>query len=278
MTLSRQQDEVTASLSVLLKGGGTLNRSIVAGSCDEAAEAIAFVASVALDPGARDPIRVRRPGERELRDEPRDRNVPPQKKNSLRGAARSGTALSGELGSEGARRSGVPVGLVGVGALVSVGPAPLVLPGAHLFVSWGETVPGLWAPSVRMALGFQRRGGYEQPAGVADFELVKLQTGFCPSLLRLGAAKLRGCGIVSVGVLMAEGKNTREASRASRLWLQPGVELSLSLPLGKQFEFALRGALGAPLIRDAFQFDSRVFHRVPVVTGQGGAEFGAKFQ
>lgn len=241
--------EVEASLLVLLETGGSLSRSIVAASCDEAAEAIAFVASVALDPGAQSPVRV--------------------KKSPAPAAAPSDRA-TGPRAATG--------GLLGVGASLDVGPGPVPLPGALVFLSWGVEAAGPWAPSGRVELGFQRQGGYPVGEASADFELLRGALDLCPSSVRIRPVSLRLCATLDAGMFTAAGSNIELPQQASRLWLSAGLGARLSVPLGRRFELGVRGAGLAPLVRDSFSFDGAVFHRVPPVVGRVGLDFGLRFR
>src|SRR5690606_17974051 len=59
-TIEETPTAVRSRLLILLEEGGELSRTIETESCEAAVEAIAFVAAVALDPGADDPLQLRR--------------------------------------------------------------------------------------------------------------------------------------------------------------------------------------------------------------------------
>src|SRR5690606_7165259 len=86
--IRREAEEVRAELRILLQGGGQLSRTIHAQDCGSAVEAIAFVAAVALDPGAPDPILLRSSPTAETSPPP-NRTLEPSPKN---GAATSAPA------------------------------------------------------------------------------------------------------------------------------------------------------------------------------------------
>lgn len=269
VVLAPSEAGVSAQLVIHLESGGSLSRSILASSCDEATEAIAFVASVALDPGARDPLLVQsaEPTEPSDRDGTQRTDDPSDDADAP--------------GPERRRRAGGPrdrgsAGMLGVGAALGfgVGPAPLL--GPDLSLRFAAQRPGAWSPALIVGAQYLMLEGYRQPAGVASFHQGRATLETCPSLLALGAFSVRPCLGLGGGWVQAEGRDTVDATQAMRPYVDTNLSVRLALALGKQSAIVLSGYAAIPWIRDSYQFDTTVFHRTAAVTGGLGLSIGAR--
>lgn len=263
-------DGVAAELVIHLEEGGTLSRSILASSCDEAVEAISFVASVALDPGASEPVLVQSSGpEAGSESEPTEDD-----------ADEAGRLDREEPTSRRRRRDhGAEVdsvGLLAVGAAVGFGVAPEPLLGPELSLSWASGQPGVWSPAVVVQAQYVLAEGIRQQTGVASFHQGRANVSLCPSAFAVGVLSGRPCLGVAGGWVESEGSEIDVPSQATRPFFDTNLAARVQVALGRQSAIILSGYLGIPWIRDSYRFDSIVFHRTAAVTGGLSLSIGAR--
>jgi len=271
--LTENQSGVAAELVIHLEDGGSLSRSIQASTCDEATEAIAFVASVALDPGARDPVVVQsaRPPEgdgshRATSDGARD--------EALEDDDAAGGAERGRRGRRSPSAGGG--GLLGVGAALAFGVAPSTMLGPELSLRWSARRPGAWSPALLLDAQYLILEGHEEAAGVAAFHQGRANVAFCPSAFRVGVLSGRPCLGMAGGWVESEGSDTETPGQATRPYFDTNLGGHLEVALGRQSAVILSGYVGVPWIRDSYRFDATVFHRTAPVTGGLALSIGAR--
>jgi hypothetical protein len=263
---------VAAQLVIHLEAGGSLSRSILASSCDEATEAIAFVASVALDPGAQEPVVVQSAdagegGSAGVADEGQGSKVLGESHETLpdeRSRRRAG------------RRDGGSSGLLVVGAALGFGVGPTPLLGPDLALGIFAEQPGVWSPAFILGAQYLVLEGYQAPAGVASFHQGRGTLEFCPSLVAAGAFSFRPCVGLGGGWVQSEGRETVEPGQATRPYVDTSLGTRLALGLGRQSAIVLNGYVAIPWIRDSYRFDELVFHRTAAVTGGLALSIGAR--
>lgn len=238
----RHSTKIRAELRILLEEGGELTRSIEAEDCTAAVEAIAFVAAVALDPGAEDPLQIRKKSEPEIVEETHEANeevdhIPVARHWTIMASARA-----------------------------DYGPAPDFLWGGSLALENASGKSGFWAPSIRVGLNYARRGGFIEEAGTARFELSTVSLDVCPSQALSEIVRMQICGATEGGILQARGLETHAPSRSLRPWVGVGATIASDVRLGGPVWLSYRGTGVFPFVRDAFQFDRAVFHQVPPFT------------
>src|SRR5690606_28757824 len=132
----KASDVYNAQLTVRFDDGELVHRSITASSCDEATEAIAFVASVALD------------GEENVNESATPAPEPsvPLERSAL--------------------------GVLGIGANMLAFALPRVAVGPEFVLFFGQLKSGWWSPSLRLGVQYHRVGQVEQAAGTASFQLL----------------------------------------------------------------------------------------------------------
>jgi len=230
---------VAATLVIERPGEATLERSIQADSCEEAVDALAFMAAVALDPES-----VAWDAEA---TEPQD---PP---------AQEPPEVPAEPVS-------VPSGwtpFVGGGLHVawSVAPAPLF--GPELLGGFEKDTGSFVAPLVRLGASHVVRGDLEQRGGTAHFRLTTASLDLCPLAVAVSPLTLRPCGFVAAGMLRAEGTDTLDPRRIWRPWgVVGGSVIALWKPVAP-VGLSLTARFGRPLVRDTFEFEPNAFHEVP---------------
>ena len=267
--LRPEAEGVAAELVIHLEDGGSLSRAILASTCDEAVEAIAFVASVALDPGATRPVVVQSAGP--------DAEMPAEHDEALEAVE----ALEREEAKRRRRRrerrteTGT-VGLLGVGAALGFGVAPSALLGPELSLAWSRAQPGAWSPAVVMQAQYLLVEGVTPPAGVASFHQGRASLGFCPSAFALGVLSGRACLGLAGGWVESEGSRTDLPAQATRPFFDTNLSARLQLALGKQSAVILSGYAALPWIRDSYRFDDTVFYRTSPLTGGLSLSIGAR--
>lgn len=249
-------DGVTATLALQLEEGSTLRRTVSADTCVEAEQAIVFVAAVALDPDADDPVELRAPPPPEdlaPNAAPTEAVTPPPRRHWRWGLAAS--------------------------ARVLWGPAPSPLLGGELHIGLTPEHAGWWAPSGRLGVSYQARTGFELPLGSADFSAGLATLDICPSQVVLGPLSARACVEAVSGFVIAAGKDTFEPPQPTpRPWVALGASALLDLRLAPLLLLGLRGSIETPLIRDRTTFDGEPYSEVSVVGAALSAALEARFR
>ncbi len=249
LSVRQGQNVVSARLLVLLEGGEELSRDVEADDCDGAVEALAFIAAVALDPGAEKPLVVRT-----ISELPEDESPAPVPKPVTR------------------------TWHVFVAGEVDFGVAEGPLFGGGVGVSSGLSKGGWWAPGFGFKLRYGRSRTSEQELGSATFDRWVVSGDFCPSQWGDAGAFLQICARAEGGMLRAVGSATFDPQTALRGWVAAGPALSASWIFSDHLALFGQGGLVFPLIRDQFQFDSDVFHRVSPAVGEVSLGFAWKFR
>lgn len=242
VTITSSGEGFEASLSILLADGETLRRTLRANTCEEAVDVIAFVASVALDPASRDPIKLR---ERKPEPDPEPEEPPPSEPKPV--------------------SPRFSLGLQGMG-LLAVAPDPMI--GGQLFAGLSQMAPGWWSPSARVALSSAIRNGRVTEGGTADFSLMQAGVHLCPSRAMLGIFLVRPCVTTSGGVIRAEGRETYDARSVNRPWIASGAALLMGLDIHPHLNLIADVEAGFPWIADDFLFEGTIFHSSPTVFGK----------
>ena len=211
-----------AQLRLLSSGTTTLQRTISAATCAEAAEGIAFVTSVALDEDL------------ESTPHPSKASPAPERKGwEMRGAA---------------------------GAQVAFAALPRTQLGPHLSVYGGDRRAAWWSPGVELGFVVLPPVEVSESAGVARFSLWQLTLDLCPTQARLRAFWLRPCAYGTAGRLRSEGKDTENGQLRRRPYLSAGAELVLGVDLGRWMDVIVRGSWAASLIVDSYRFNDEIFY------------------
>ena len=268
---------VVAELAVVEPDGRRLARRLQAPSCAAATDALALVIAITLDPtvtGA----------------EPSGTGASPAASSEAPPAAAppaptpppippaAEVARSDEIGPADAtdvastRRLGL-----GAGATAATGPAPTVMPGIAVEVLGGLDRASIWSPALAVSFAHLWSTPSRPPGGTAEFTLDVVALDACPLRVVLAKVEARACAMGALGRLAARGSDTFDASSVARPFAAAGGAARLVVPLGARLVLAARFAAAAPLWRDAFQFDPKVFHRVASVTLIGELGLGVRF-
>lgn len=293
---------VTAELVLTTAGAEGTPRRVVARSCSEAADAIALIVAVTLDPTAlRKTASVPAPGEIPVEGEGAGRSRPPGGTGDDASSAPPDAGLSATPSappekpppdislppepplSKAAIQPTSPLAApesspwhrhyaVALAGQTIFGPAPTVLPGPALYFTVGLERDGPWAPAFTIGATHVWRTGLVQPGGTASFTLDAASLDACPLQLRWWRFVARPCLAGLVGRLAARGSDTEGAASSARPFASAGGAVALTL--GAPVELALRFGVGLTLIRDSYEFGDESFHHAARVTTSLGLGVG----
>ena len=279
---------VAADITLESPGSKASLRHVLARSCTEAADAVALIIAVTLDPTSADP-----------------RTNPSSPKGN--GTASGGTGSKNETAvpvaaatpvvpKSGAHDSNPesPAGSESdaqapsrsrltfraqLAAEAFVGVAPGIMPGVALFGVVGVERPSPWAPAFVLGIRHVWRNAIEEPGGNASFTLDAATLDVCPMRFRLSVFEARPCGSALFGLLSARGSDTFNpgAETARPFWVVGGSAL-VSADLVWLLAVSARLSVGANLVRDSFEFDPTTFHTVPAVSAAGSVGIGLRWR
>jgi hypothetical protein len=246
-------------------------RRVTAGSCSEAADAVALIIAVTLDPTAVEP------GNDSAADEsaPAGAGAPPPTPTPTPAKPQPEANNPHPVSDREARRT-FGVQLAGQSFL---GPAAAVMPGIALYAMIGVDRPKPWSPAVLLGATHAWRTDIGARGGKASFKLDAASFDACPFRLRLGPVNARPCASALIGRLAAEGSETRNpAGEISRPFWVVGGAAVVSADLPWLVEVSARLAVGANLVRDSFEFTPVVFHQVPAITTAASIGIGLRWR
>lgn len=282
--LRRKRNSIRAELRISLEGGRQLTRTLQLESCEKALDALAFVAAVALDPDAAEPLKVRKTKPDPTRSSETDAangevptlpiQVLPQIETT--GHRRDDTKkpqddYPGLIGS----RPLAGTWHASAAAVAVLGPAPRPLWGAGVAGGWRAEQPGWWSPSIYLG-GDLTTAKVVEAAGAASFTLYRASLDLCPTRAHWGQVHVLACAQVGGGFLLARGSEIDEPERARLPWFAAGMSLRGELFLGEYFGVFLATTVEFPALRNQFTFDNQAFHQVTAVSSSARA--GATIQ
>jgi hypothetical protein len=146
------------------------------------------------------------------------------------------------------------------------GPAPATMPaiGASGITAWDSE--GVWSPAIVLGLFHAWRSGLEQSGGQASFSLDAATLDACPLRVPVAGLETRLCAAALLGRMAASGTGSFENSSHARLLATAGASGIFTLGLGKWVELNLRIGVGMALRRDSYQFQSNVFYETSRLT------------
>lgn len=257
VTIHVAMDGATGELTTIRSGQrdeGTADaaRTVRAATCHEAAEALALIAAVILDPAAA-------------------LEAPPQQKPAPEpGATPAATTRQSAPPPSADWRVGP-----GVAALFMGGVGPGASTGFTGFFGVAQ-IPrsGVLALDARIYFAMTPTSTISTPAGRAELDwwstgLTLCPLRFAPEMFR-GAFALEPCAGFEGGLLKGTGSFTHAPSTSTGIWLAATVGLRGVWSLTEFFRVEIAGDLVIPIRRDRFFFAPDVTaYQVPVVTGRG---------
>jgi hypothetical protein len=258
---------VIAELVLAAPGNDQPSRRFVARSCAEAADAIALIIAVTLDPTLKRTGAVAPGGASGTTEAGTDRAPPAEKPGAEPAPPPPAPPAAVESVPPPAPGPAIETRrqfAATIAGQTIFGPAPGVLPGIALYGMAALERDGIWAPALFIGATRVWRNDLSQPGGAASFILDAASLDACP--LRVGLSRLvaRPCASALLGRLAATGGNTAETFSSARPFATAGVALAASL--GTTIEVSARVAVGLTLIRDWYDFDGVVFHRASPIT------------
>lgn len=261
-------------------------RRVAARTCAEAADAIALIIAVTLDPtlkkkaaGDSTPAAT---GSAPPGPETAYNAVPaPAPKPSAEiAAAKPATpstvaspAASDRAKAVAPRRQ---FGVVVAGQTI-FGPAPNVMPGPAFYLMAALDRDGAWSPSVFVGAIRVWRDDLSQAGGSASFTLDAASLDACPTRLARARLTVHPCASALVGRMVSSGASTANGISSARPFAVAGAAVTASLGLGNAAQLSLRLGVGATLIRDSYQFGATTFHRADPVTTSASLGIGTRW-
>jgi len=237
------------------------SRNVKAATCREAAEALALIAAVVLDPEAAttdssptpatvQPAAPEPPLAAPATTPTQDSTTPPEKPSEWR------------IGP-------------GIAALFSGGVGPGVSTGFNAFVGLTEIPPSTgWALDARLSFAMTQASSVTTEAGHADFNWWAAGLAVCP--FRFQPAIFRNtfaiepCAGFEGGLLKGSGSQTVSPATSAGVWLAASAGVRAAWSLAPFFQIQIEGDLVIPFQRDRFFFaPDFTAYKVPAVTGRG---------
>lgn len=294
----RADGSVTGELTLSRADATTATRTMVAASCAEAADAVALIIAVTLDPTAADRSEhgvaagtgaaaatteaagePSTPSSKNGSTDVTSRTQPPVKPKESPPALRTNTTemppVPNSVPSSGAAsRSRFGFSIAGQAL---AGPTPGVMPGVALYASASTERWGPLSPGVFLGLSHAWRSSVEAPGGTASFFLDAVSLDACPVRVRLSVFEVWPCASALGGRFSARGAETQNApdERVRPYWVLGGA-VTANVALVWQLEASIRLGVGANLVRDSFEFTPVVFHTVAPVTVAASLGLGVR--
>jgi hypothetical protein len=258
-------DALEGSLDLRGPGLEPLIRGARGKTCDEVVDALALIVAMALDPtvtpGSATPLATSGPPSVAA---PPAEPATPMPVASATPSARTTTPPPSESARPRRRPKAVLVD-VGAGAAVAGGMAPGPSPGALVFLEASGAAPGLWAPTVVVAVELDQSTTVHRSLGDARFTRVLGRAEGCP--LRVApwpSLGIRACAAFEYGMLAGSGSHTVDGTVQRDRWLAPALGLRGEWRPHPAVVLVLDGLASRPLVRDRFFFaPNGTIYRVP---------------
>jgi hypothetical protein len=251
---STRPGNVVAELVLATPGAEQAPRRFVGRSCAEAADAIALIIAVTLDPTLKpqveQPVEVKPPPPPPAEAQPPPPPAPPPTTRRQYGAFVAGQTI--------------------------FGPAPAVMPGMAVYAMAALDRESVWSPALFVGATHVWRNDLAEPGGTASFTLDAASVDVCP--VRVGQHRLvaRPCASALVGRLAASGADADQTASEARPFATAGVALTASA--GTTVEVTARVAVGMTLLRDSYYFQgATTFHRADLITVAANLGIGLRW-
>jgi hypothetical protein len=284
---SARPGEVIAELVFATAGAEQPPRRFVARSCMEAADAVALIVAVTLDPTlARKPTKGSAPGAAPdtagdaaaptATDPGGAASPPPPRPADQPAEARPPPPPAAELAAPAQARSPATLQLgASLAGQTIYGPAPAVMPGVALYAMAALDRDGPWAPALFVGATHVWRADLATPGGAASFTLDAASLDACPLRLRWSLFAARPCASALVGRMTTSGTDIPQAASFQRPFAVTGVALVAGF--GTTIELSLRLAIGVTLLRDSYEIGTTIFHRAGAVTTSASLGIGVRW-
>jgi len=294
---------VLAELTVVQPSGRQSSRQLAAPTCEEAAEALALLVAMTLDPAVALHVQsepqgagstgsvgsaannstsaASTAGAKSTQDGSGPRHdgaaaTPPDEASrapSEKPGDSTLVASEADTSSLPAVRSG-SFGLLGAGM---TGPAPRAMFGLGLygFIAFDRASP--LSLAMRVTAAHDWRNGLPEAGGIADFSLDVAGLDLCALRLSAGPFTSRLCAAGRLGRLAASGSDTYNAQSQVRLFASAGGAALVMVALPAALELVADAELQWALTRDEFAFNPQVFYQTQPITLTLGLGVGRHF-
>ena len=171
-----------------------------------------------------------------------------------------------------------PRASVGLAGLMIVGPAPAVMPGIGIYAMAALDREALWSPALVIGAVHAWRSVFVQDGGTASFALDAASLDACAVRARLSLFESRGCASALIGRLSTSGSDTSNPRSFARPFAVAGAAAVLTVHIGSIFELSPRLGAGVTLIRDWYMFGPNVFHRADPLTIDASLGLGVRLR
>jgi hypothetical protein len=288
---------VSAELVMVESGVARVPRRLVTRTCAEAADAVALMIAIALDPvwvKEHRAVAGRATSEPEVTGSP-DRaagspSAPPGTSPSTSDLAEKSSAkepgrqlpppqvslpdptVAGSTSTQALRAR--PRTSVHLAGQTIWGPAPAVMPGIAVYAVHAWDRDAFWSPAIAVGAFHAWTSDLAEPGGKAAFALDAATLDACALRLRASVVNVRACAAVLVGRLSASGSDTDAPASFAKLFAAAGAASVLTVDLGSRVELSARIGTGLTLWRDSFEFATTPFHTASRFTTSAGIGVG----
>jgi hypothetical protein len=140
------------------------------------------------------------------------------------------------------------------------GPAPAVMPGLAAYAVGALDRDALLSPAIVLGAIYAWRSDLAEPGGKASFSLVAGSLDACVLRVQVSLVDVRACAAVVAGRLSASGSDTDAPATVAKLFAVAGATSILTVHLGRMIELSARIGTGMTLRRSSYEFGSTAFH------------------
>jgi hypothetical protein len=283
---------VSTELELVEAGVARTQRRLVTRTCAEAADAVALMIAVALDPvwvnehrtsAASEPDTApertsavstapQGPSRSEVAEkpnvkEPERSSQPPQIPRSIP------TAVDATPSSTPLAQPSASLYLAGQ---TLWGPAPATMPGVSAYAIAAMDRNTLWSPAIALGVLHAWRNDLPEPGGSASFSLDAATVDACVLRVRASTVGVRACAMALLGRLSARGSDTDAPATVAHFFAAAGATGVFSMDLGSRGELSARIGTGLTLWRDSYEFATTVFHSTSRFTTSASVGVGLR--
>jgi hypothetical protein len=264
---------IVAELTIAQPGSAASVRKLTARSCADAADAVALVIVVALDPtslagGAPSPpAAAPEPAPPPAPAPPPPLAVPPPAEPEVAAVAAPPPPPVPAQARFGASAVGQAL----------FGPVPGAMLGMGVEATAALDRESIWSPALVLRATHAWKDGVMAVGGIAAFALDALALDVCPLRVHAAVLHARACGAALVGRLAATGSYTYSPRTEHLPFATLGGAIILTLDLGEHLIVSARGGLGTSQTRETFAFSPVQFHRIAAVTLDLDLGIGVRF-
>lgn len=286
--------KVVGEVVLSLRGSKRSSRRVLARSCADAADAVALIIAVTLDPTSVDDghttVNAERAPESGANSAAQASTAP-----SSSPPATKGSAAKREVQAAASPKTEAPVAVepeadlsnespvatrsrfgAHVAGQMVFGPAPGVMPGLALYAVVGLDRDAIWSPALIVGATYVWRDGLVEPGGIASFTLYAASLDVCPFRVSVVDIEARACASALVGRLAVAGFDTNAPASSDRPFATAGAAGVFTFGLGAVVEVSARLGMGASLVRDSFEFGSTIFYQTNRLTTFASLGIGAR--